>query len=44
MTVLKRLVAKLREAWPEVNLLLRADSGFANPEVYRFCENHASPI
>ena len=43
VTMLKRLVAKLREAWPDVTILVRADSGFARPEVYRFCETHGIP-
>ena len=38
VTVLRRVVARLREAWPGVRILLRADSGFAKPEVYEFCE------
>ena len=38
LTVLRRIVARLREAWPEVCILLRADSGFALPEIYDWCE------
>jgi len=38
LTVLRRIVARLREAWPEVRILLRADSGFALPEIYDWCE------
>ena len=38
LTVLRRIVARLREAWPEVRILLRADSGFALPEIYEWCE------
>jgi hypothetical protein len=36
--VLRRLVRRLRAAWPEVAIELRADSGFAVPRLYRFCE------
>jgi hypothetical protein len=36
--VLKRLVTLLRQRWPAVALELRADSGFAIPAVYTFCE------
>ena len=36
--VLKRLVKKLKKAYPEAQLLLRADAGFAVPRLYRFCE------
>jgi len=36
--VLGALVARLRAAWPGVVIRLRADNGFAVPEVYAFCE------
>jgi DNA-directed RNA polymerase subunit N (RpoN/RPB10) len=36
--VLRRLVARLREAFPQAQVLLRADSGFALPEIYDWCE------
>lgn len=36
--VLRRLLRLLRAAWPTVEVELRADSGFALPRVYRFCE------
>jgi len=36
--ILKRLVAKLREAWPNTRILIRGDSGFALPELYDWCE------
>jgi Transposase DDE domain group 1 len=39
-TVLRRLVPRLRAAWPGVRIELRADSGFAVPEIYRWCEAH----
>ena len=35
---LEYLVARLRAAWPDVRIELRADSGFASPEVYQACE------
>jgi hypothetical protein len=38
VTVLKRLVPALRERWPGIPIELRADGGFATPEVYTFCE------
>ena len=43
VTVRRRPVARLREAWPDVTILLRADRGFAQPEVYRFCETLGIP-
>jgi Transposase DDE domain group 1 len=39
--VLRRLVRKLRAAWPDVPVELRADSGFAIPRLYAWCEANA---
>jgi hypothetical protein len=36
--ILASLVARLRQAWPDVRIVLRGDSGLAVPEVYAFCE------
>src|SRR6266542_603451 len=36
--VLRRLVKRLRAAWPDVTIELRADSGFAVPRLYAWCE------
>ena len=36
--LLKRIVARLREAWPEVRIVVRGDSGEALPEIYAWCE------
>jgi hypothetical protein len=36
--VLRRLLRKLRVAWPDVPVELRADSGFAIPRLYAWCE------
>jgi hypothetical protein len=38
VAVLKRLVRALRARWPGVRIELRADSGFAVPAVYTWCE------
>ena len=38
VAVLKRLVPRLRAQWPGVRLELRADSGFAIPALYDYCE------
>jgi Transposase DDE domain group 1 len=35
---LQAIVAKLRQAWPSVLIMVRADNGFAVPEMYEFCE------
>jgi Transposase DDE domain group 1 len=36
--VLKRIVTAIRTRWPEVTLEIRADSGFALPALYAYCE------
>jgi hypothetical protein len=38
VAVLRRLVPLLRARWPGVTIELRADSGFASPALYAFCE------
>src|SRR5918912_3658812 len=38
--VLRRLLKRLRAAWPAVHVELRADSGFAVPRLYAWCEAH----
>jgi hypothetical protein len=35
---LEHLVAQLRAVWPDVRILIRADSGFASPGFYEGCE------
>jgi len=39
--VLRRLLCRFRAAWPGVTLELRADSGFAVPRLYAWCEANA---
>lgn len=36
--ILRRLIRKLKEAFPAVEIVFRADAGFALPEVYATCE------
>src|SRR5262249_5234749 len=36
--VLRRLVRRLRQVWPQVRIELRADSGCATPRLYAWCE------
>lgn len=38
--LLRRLVRRLRQAWPRMAIALRADSGFAIPRLYAWCEAH----
>ena len=40
---LGELAAALREAWPEVEIVVRADAGYAVPELYEFCETRQLP-
>jgi hypothetical protein len=37
--ILKRIVAAIRDRWPGVTLEIRADSGFAIPTLYAWCED-----
>jgi Transposase DDE domain group 1 len=38
VAILSRLVAALRRRWPSVQIEVRADSGFAVPVLYDYCE------
>ncbi len=38
VAILRRIVTRLRGAWPSVKIELRADAGFAVPEIYDYCE------
>lgn len=38
--LLKPIVAALRDKWPDVEILIRADAGFSTPVLYRFCESN----
>jgi hypothetical protein len=38
VAVLRRIIRRARQQWPAVPILLRADSAFASPEVYRLCQ------
>jgi hypothetical protein len=37
---IERIVRQLRQAWPQVRILLRADSGFCREELMIWCEAH----
>ena len=37
---LKRVVGQLREAWPEVRVVIRGDSGFCREEIMGWCEGN----
>ena len=38
--MLRPIVRQIRERWPEVQIIVRADAGFCVPRLYRFCERH----
>ena len=38
--VLKLLVARLRQAWPDVKIVFRGDSGFCRWRLMRWCDRH----
>jgi hypothetical protein len=40
VTEVERIVAQIRSRWPEVQIILRADSGFAREELMAWCEQH----
>jgi hypothetical protein len=40
VSIVRRVVKKIRKAWPEVGILLRGDSYYACPAVFDFCEGH----
>src|SRR5262245_42336103 len=37
---LKRIIAQIRQKWPAVHILIRADSGFCRDEILRWCEGN----
>jgi hypothetical protein len=37
---LEEIVSQIRQAWPDVLILVRGDCGFAIPEIYEFCEEN----
>jgi len=37
VAILERIVARIREQWPNIRILIRGDSGFASPEMYWMC-------
>jgi hypothetical protein len=40
VSIVKRVVRTIRQAWPEVGILLRADAYYSCPAVYDFCEGN----
>ncbi len=40
VTEVERIAGQIRSRWPEVRIILRADSGFAREELMAWCEQH----
>ncbi len=40
LSALEPVILRLQEAYPHTPIFLRADSGFAGPKLYEFCESH----
>lgn len=38
--ILKRIIKRLREAWPNVDIVVRGDSHYSSAAVYQFCYQH----
>jgi len=38
LSILKRIIKRIRQAWPFVGILVRGDDYYGAPEVYDFCE------
>jgi hypothetical protein len=38
--LIKLLIARLRQAWPDVPIIVRGDSGFCRARLMRWCERH----
>lgn len=38
VSILKRIVDKIRKRFPNVEIIIRADNGFATPKLYEYCE------
>src|SRR4030043_303603 len=40
VTILKRIIHKIRQAWPDVGILIRGDAYYSCPAVYTYCKEH----
>jgi len=39
-SLIKRIVTRIRTAWPSVEILVRGDSHYASPELFSWCDSH----
>ena len=40
VSLLKPIIERLREEWPDVEIIVRGDAAFGCPQMYRFCEGN----
>ncbi len=40
VSIIKRVIARIRKSWPKVGIILRGDSHFATHEVFTWCEKN----
>ena len=40
VSILKRIVKRIRTSWPDVGIIFRGDSYYSCPEVFEFCKEH----
>jgi hypothetical protein len=40
VSIVKRIVQRIRDSWPDVGVILRGDAHYSSPEVHTWCENH----
>lgn len=40
VTILKRIVKRIRASWPDTIIVFRGDSHFCSPEVLKYCDEH----
>jgi len=38
VSILKRIIPKLKKAFPKTEIIIRGDAGFAIPDIYEYCE------
>lgn len=38
--ILKRIVSRLRAAWPDVDIVIRGDSHYSSSAIYEYCDEH----
>ena len=44
LPILQMIVKRLRRAWPQVEILFRADAAFGNKNIFQWCEQQNKPV